>query len=573
MNLHITPPQPYYAQPYASVYAPQQFFPAPFMPGSPMIAGPMVQPQYQNPHMSAVPHNPSAPKTFAIPAKDFVPSAEPAAAPKPKQQRERLAFVRPDTNEVVEPTKPVSVNSSPSKPETPAVVEASANPSAEQEPASRDKRTLEFVKPADAVKAEPAKVESPAPVASTSADAAATIQVEEETGPVEQEVDPEDLYPKEYLKTQWSPFNQTGEKRYDIKFLLLFKKLAASAPEDMRRDLESLMTNKGGKANRDGPRYHSDGHHPTVRSRGKKIVISSKVPVKPLEKSENAWKPLKEQELDEAKQNLSHLQGHLNKIAPQTFDSLSDQIIAVAGKLQEQSMPEFAVRVFNQALLQPTYNPMYAKLCKKIILLKTGKGEAVFPNFRKHLLDNCQREFDGVTAANEAFNKAKETSMSDDEFAKVMTAKRKMLGNIKFIGELYKLALLPVGIINHCIRYLLGQSTEEESIECLVKLLDTCGEKLDEIQDPLAIETISGYYKTIDELSHDKRLPARPRFMMQDLLDLRRNKWKSKRQQDVPSTIEAVHTQATEESRRSESSREPAPGRTSSESASSIGSL
>jgi len=138
------------------------------------------------------------------------------------------------------------------------------------------------------------------------------------------------------------------------------------------------MTNKGGKANRDGPRYHSDGHHPTVRSRGKKIVISSKVPVKPLEKSENAWKPLKEQELDEAKQNLSHLQGHLNKIAPQTFDSLSDQIIAVAGKLQEQSMPEFAVRVFNQALLQPTYNPMYAKLCKDH-LAQDGQGRGRVP--------------------------------------------------------------------------------------------------------------------------------------------------------------------------------------------------
>ena len=82
-----------------------------------------------------------------------------------------------------------------------------------------------------------------------------------------------------------------------------------------------------------------------------------------------------EQELDEAKLNLSHLQSHLDKIALQTIESLSDQIIAVASKLQEQHMREFVLRVYNQTMQQPTCQAMCAKLCKTMILLEAYTSE------------------------------------------------------------------------------------------------------------------------------------------------------------------------------------------------------
>jgi hypothetical protein len=47
-----------------------------------------------------------------------------------------------------------------------------------------------------------------------------------------------------------------------------------------------------------------------------------------------------------------------------------------------------------------------------------------------------------------------------------MRARRRSLGNIRFIGELYKLKMLTARIMHECIKKLL-KSTDEESLECL----------------------------------------------------------------------------------------------------------
>ena len=49
--------------------------------------------------------------------------------------------------------------------------------------------------------------------------------------------------------------------------------------------------------------------------------------------------------------------------------------------------------------------------------------------------------------------------------------------------------------------------------------------KLEESKDPNTLEALSGYFKTIEEMSVNKSLPARARFMIQDLLELRANKF------------------------------------------------
>ncbi|KAI5086337.1 eukaryotic translation initiation factor 4 gamma 3 isoform X3 [Silurus meridionalis] len=53
-------------------------------------------------------------------------------------------------------------------------------------------------------------------------------------------------------------------------------------------------------------------------------------------------------------------------------------------------------------------------------------------------------------------------------------ARRKTRGNVKFIGELFKLRMLTESIIYNCVVKLLKQN-EEESLECLSILLTTAG--------------------------------------------------------------------------------------------------
>lgn len=59
---------------------------------------------------------------------------------------------------------------------------------------------------------------------------------------------------------------------------------------------------------------------------------------------------------------------------------------------------------------------------------------------------------------------------------KELTVKRRTMGNIKLIGELYKQKMIPEKIVHACLQQLLGDPKEEpveENTEALVHLLTT----------------------------------------------------------------------------------------------------
>ena len=53
-----------------------------------------------------------------------------------------------------------------------------------------------------------------------------------------------------------------------------------------------------------------------------------------------------------------------------------------------------------------------------------------------------------------------------------------MLSRFRFIGELFKLQMLTEKIMHECVMSLV-KSTDEESLECLCRLLATIGKSLD----------------------------------------------------------------------------------------------
>merc|ERR1719201_1602670 len=60
-------------------------------------------------------------------------------------------------------------------------------------------------------------------------------------------------------------------------------------------------------------------------------------------------------------------------------------------------------------------------------------------------------------------------------------AKNRMLGNIRFIGELYKCKMLTEKIMHECVIKLLGdvKNPDLDEVECLVKLLMAIGKLID----------------------------------------------------------------------------------------------
>ena len=55
-----------------------------------------------------------------------------------------------------------------------------------------------------------------------------------------------------------------------------------------------------------------------------------------------------------------------------------------------------------------------------------------------------------------------------------MKLRRRSLGNIRFIGELYKISMLNRRIMHECIRKLL-LTTDEKLLECVCRLFTSVG--------------------------------------------------------------------------------------------------
>jgi translation initiation factor 4G len=82
-----------------------------------------------------------------------------------------------------------------------------------------------------------------------------------------------------------------------------------------------------------------------------------------------------------------------------------------------------------------------------------------------------------------------------DEEEQLGIARRKMLGNIKFIGELGKLEMLHEGILHQCIKQLLARkrhvpmADQAEDLECLAQIMRTVGKRLD--KDKARVSTLA----------------------------------------------------------------------------------
>lgn len=117
-------------------------------------------------------------------------------------------------------------------------------------------------------------------------------------------------------------------------------------------------------------------------------------------------------------------------------------------------------------------------------------------------------------------------ALSPEEEEQLGIARRKMLGNIKFIGELGKLNMLHEGILHQCIKQLLAKkrqvpvADQAEDLECLAQIMRTVGKRLDRDKAKLWMEQ---YFERIKMLAEHPDLPSRIRFMLQDVVELRRN--------------------------------------------------
>ena len=159
-------------------------------------------------------------------------------------------------------------------------------------------------------------------------------------------------------------------------------------------------------------------------------------------------------------------------------------------------------------------------------------------SFKRLLLNQCQEEFERnvrscggaaalEAAARDAKAKAKQEAIEGARLAAehgttpkevpdelelevwAMKLKRRMLGNVKFIGELFKQHLLKEKIMHECIKLLLGSLDnpdivpDDESIEAAAKLFLTIGKQLESPASSKAkLDASSAAPAALNEVSH-----------------------------------------------------------------------
>lgn len=279
----------------------------------------------------------------------------------------------------------------------------------------------------------------------------------------------------------------------------------------------------------------------------KGLIPSPHTPLQVMHRAERKYEVGKVTDEEQAKQR--QLKAILNKLTPQNFEKLFEQVKAVNID-NAITLTGVISQIFDKALMEPTFCEMYANFCHHLAAeLPDFSEDNEKITFKRMLLNKCQEEFERGEREQEEANRVEEGEIKqspEEREEKRVQARRRMLGNIRLIGELYKKRMLTERIMHECIQKLLGQyqNPDEEDIEALCKLMSTIGEMIDH---PKAKEHIDAYFDWMSKLSNNMKLSSRVRFMLKDSIDLRRNKWQQRRKVEGPKKIEEVHRDAAQE--------------------------
>ncbi|XP_066968480.1 eukaryotic translation initiation factor 4 gamma 1-like isoform X4 [Macrobrachium rosenbergii] len=414
-----------------------------------------------------------------------------------------------------------------------------------------------------------------------------------------------------YKDDQWSPLNPDGKRQYDRRFLLELQNnpLSLKKPESLPNlevvrdgpgrhkpfDPRGPVSHIGGgpdftpdyvkpavignKQSRPGVgRNHSQQRRPgepgggqVSRGRGgpgKVIVIPLSAGREPkLKTVENAWKPsvmdnkAVSDEQAATEEVVKRMRGILNKLTPEKFEKLVGTVKLMPIDTTERLSAVIDL-IFEKAVDEQGFSSTYANLCQVLSKMSVrgegtddGKSDVKFRNL---IINKCQKEFEKDNMELIKKQRMKEIEANSDTEKKIeLQAKweydetklrQRSVGNIRFIGELYKLRMLTSPIMMRIIGTLLTKR-DEESLECLCKLLTTIGKILETqcAQQLKPKEELDKQFKLMQKIVSDRLTNSRVRFLMMDVIDLRGNNWIPRREDNKPKTKAEVHEEVKRE--------------------------
>ncbi|KAJ0183840.1 hypothetical protein K1T71_000263 [Dendrolimus kikuchii] len=415
-----------------------------------------------------------------------------------------------------------------------------------------------------------------------------------------------------YGEDQWSPLNKSGRKCYDIGLLKQIKddplsrnkpnvplleacNIMRSTPlqepqcftpisrpndtsfypfakpvigsrsntaRDAKKDARNLTPSGKGSAKLVASSSGSSSHNkPHIIH----VSLSLREEVK-LSEVDSAWKPtrFRKENMTEEDYKTQELykkfRGILNKLTPEKFDTLLDRVKTL--EINNQKRLEGVIDlVFEKAIDEPNFSVAYAAMCNKLSTLKVPADNPTNPdqcvNFRALIINKCQNQFETDKVDEQVLKLEKELEECTDPTKKKelhlmleeenRRVRMRSVGNVRFIGELYKLKMLTCKIMDYCMKYLIDK-VEEEKLECLCKLLTTIGEQVENETTSQLDNIFKKMQDIVDRKSN--KISSRVRFMIQDVIELRKRKWVVKSVVDSqPKTMNQIQKEAEQQQR------------------------
>uniref|UniRef100_A0A0L0P5C7 MIF4G domain-containing protein n=1 Tax=Candidozyma auris TaxID=498019 RepID=A0A0L0P5C7_CANAR len=312
--------------------------------------------------------------------------------------------------------------------------------------------------------------------------------------------------------------------------------------------------------------------------------------VKPLVPSANRWVPRSRQKKTEVKtapdgtvlldkEDVERkVKSSLNKLTLEMFEPITEELLTIAKQSRYEedaaTIKQVISLTFAKACDEPYWSAVYAQFCAKMLkeisddikdvntLTKSGEPATGGDLARRILLATCQSEYEKGWVDKLPTNpdgSPLEPEMMSDEYYAMAAAKRRGLGLVKFIGNLYILNMLNDQVILHCLRDQSKNVTDpsEDSLENLAQLIKTVGPRFEASERNKA--ALNMIFDNIQLILDNCKLSSRIKFMLMDLQDLKKSNWKSLKQESGPKTIKEIHNEA--ELKRLEESRAQAEKR------------
>jgi hypothetical protein len=316
-----------------------------------------------------------------------------------------------------------------------------------------------------------------------------------------------------------------GKRKYTKDQLLRYRSQSFAPPPELENsEIFSKNPNEkifGKKLTPTGPVYPNTGR-PERKSHGSSSSIRR---VKHVQ-GENAWKP-KQFSKSEKEKKLSDIRFILNKIAPESFVKLKEELVNI--EIGEEELVDVSKHIFEAAIVNSAYSGMYAALCADLL---HGEGKDTIysrGNFKKIIINSCQEEFEKIPQLKIKFEEAKTKNLRDIELTELKgKIKEKMMGNISFIAELFKKKLLSQKLIlTEIVLKLLikdvddddSYTREEDDLEVVIVFMKKTGKyfKMTPLEEAI--------FEKFEKIQQDMSVPSRIRFLMMDLLELKSKNW------------------------------------------------